>query len=235
MVSSRGAWRRIFCPSSGSGGEAADLAVKLAPGGVDAVGCASNFLASVFRKSIDVIVFHHVAEVVFLTPSAEHVPGDGGAVEGAGGGDDGGLVAAVGEAARFEQGDGGGFACGDLGFAAGEAHGDGATAGTGDLGFGELVFGPGIVDVFSIGDDDDALFTETGEQAVVGAFAVEDDDEAVEERVGGELGCGGQEVGGGLEAGRWRCRPVRRRRRCARRCVGIWWQARRFGRWCRVL
>ena len=164
--------------------------VELAPGGVDDAGCARNFLASVFHKSINIIVFHHVAEIVFLAPSAEHAPGNGGAGERACGGDDGGLVAARGEAAHFEHGQGRGFAGGDLGFAHGEAHGVCAAAGTGDLGLGELGFGPGVGDVFAVGDDADALFPEAGKQAVVGAFAVEDDDEAVEARVGLEL-CGG--------------------------------------------
>jgi hypothetical protein len=63
------------------GGEAGGEAVELAPGGVDDAGCARNFVAAVLDKSINVIVFHHVAEVVFLAPSAEHAPGDGGAGE----------------------------------------------------------------------------------------------------------------------------------------------------------
>ena len=136
------------------------MAVELAPGGVDDAGSARNFFAAVLDKSINVIVLHHVAEVVFLAPAAEHAPGDGGAGEVAGGGDDGGLVAAVGEAAHFNDGDGDGFAGGDLGFAPGDAHGDGADAGTGDLGLGELGLGPGVGDVFSIGDDADAVFPE---------------------------------------------------------------------------
>ena len=112
------------------------MAVELAPGGVNDASCARNLVAAVLDKSINVIVFHHVAEVVFLAPATEHAPGDGGAGEGAGGGDDGSLVAAVGQA----EGSGGAL----VGAGAGGADGGGGLGiGATALGFGGRVVGGG--------------------------------------------------------------------------------------------
>jgi len=168
-------------------GEATDLAVEGAPGGVDESGGIGKWAGAVFDETIQPVVLAHVFEEIFLMPSGEHGGCGGFDFAAKIGAENGGLVAFFVEPADFADPE----AVAEEGAAFGKGEGDGVAVLEGDFPWDKFSFGPILAGVLVIGEDGNALDFEAGEECGGVAFAVEDEGEAVEVWVGGEgLGVG---------------------------------------------
>ena len=78
--------------------------VELPPAGIDDWVSAGKRFGSILDKSINIIVLHHVREVVFLAPTGEHPARDGGVSELLGGRDHGRLMSGLGQPTDFGDG-----------------------------------------------------------------------------------------------------------------------------------
>ena len=129
-------------------------------------------------------MFHHVAEKVFLGPSAEEPARILQAQLAVGGADQARLMPAAGQLANLA--DPQTLApIADPGAHLGQLHRQDFAAGHGDLRLGELGFRPILFGIFVVGDAGDAmLLPHLSEERRTVPFAIEDDHEAAEIRIG---------------------------------------------------
>ena len=81
----------------------AQLAVELAIGRVDDAGGLRNSLGRIVRQAVQRVVFTHVFEEIFLRPSGKHGGRHRAEIGAVVGGQDGGLMAALGQFADLAQ------------------------------------------------------------------------------------------------------------------------------------